>query len=45
MTGLGAITADSPLSIEEAEEVIHRVAVLPVVELDWALVRRAIDTH
>ena len=34
-----------PLSVEEAEEIIHRVAVLPVVELDWALVRRAIDTH
>lgn len=34
-----------PLSVEEAEETIHRVAVLPVVELDWALVRRAIDTH
>ena len=35
----------NPLSVEEAEEVIHRVAVLPVVELDWALVQRAIDTH
>ena len=34
-----------PLSVEEAEEVINRVAVLPVVELDWALVQRAIDTH
>lgn len=35
----------NPLSVEEAEEAIHRVAALPVVELDWALVRRAIDTH
>ena len=34
-----------PISVEEAEETIHRVAVLPVVELDWTLVRRAIDTH
>ena len=34
-----------PLSVEEAEEAIHRMAVLPVVELDWLLVRRAIDTH
>ena len=33
------------LSVDEAEEAIHRVAVLPVVKLDWALVRRAIDTH
>ncbi len=35
----------NPLSVEEAEEAIQTVAVLPVVELDWALVRRAIDTH
>ena len=35
----------NPLSVEEAEEVINQVAVLPVVELDWSLVRRAIDTH
>ena len=35
----------NPLSVEEAEEVIHRVVVLPVVELVWALVQRAIDTH
>ena len=34
-----------PLSVEEAEEVIQRMAVLPIVELDWLLVRRAIDTH
>lgn len=35
----------NPLSVEEAEAIIHRTAVLPVVELDWPLVRRAIDTH
>ena len=35
----------NPLSVEVAEAVIHRVAVLPVVELDWTLVQRAIDTH
>ena len=35
----------NPLSVEEAEEVINRVVVLPVVELDWGLVQRAIDTH
>ena len=35
----------NPLSVEEAEEAIQTVAVLPVVELDWTLVRRAIDTH
>ena len=34
-----------PLSAEKAEEAIQRMAVLPVVELDWLLVRRAIDTH
>ena len=35
----------TPLSVEEAEEAINRVAVLPVVEIDWALVQRAINTH
>ena len=35
----------NPLSVEEAEAIIERTAVLPVVELDWSLVRRAIDTH
>ena len=35
----------NPLSVEEAEAVIERTAVLPVVELDWSLVRRAIETH
>ena len=35
----------NPLSVEEAEEVINRVAVLPVVEPDWSLVRRPIDIH
>ena len=35
----------NPLSVEDAEAVIHRVAVLPVVELNWTLVRRAIETH
>ena len=35
----------NPLSVEEAEEAINRVAVLPVVEIDWALVQRAINTH
>ena len=35
----------NPLSVEEAEAIIERTAVLPVVELDWALVRRAIETH
>ncbi len=35
----------NPLSIEEVEEVMDLVRILPVVELDWAMVRRAIDTH
>ena len=35
----------NPLSVEEAEAIIERTAVLPVVELDWSLVRRAIETH
>lgn len=34
-----------PLSVEEAEAIIERTSVLPVVELDWSLVRRAIETH
>lgn len=33
-----------PLSIEEAEQVIEQLAILPVVELDLALVRQAIGT-
>lgn len=33
-----------PLSIEEAEQVIEQLTILPVVELDLALVRRAIGT-
>lgn len=35
----------NPLSVEEAEAIIERTAVLPVVELDWSLVRRAIESH
>ena len=35
----------NPLLVEQAEEVINRVAVLPVVELDRDLVLRAMDTH
>ena len=35
----------NPLSVEEAEAIIERTAVLPVVELNWTLVRRAIQTH
>jgi predicted nucleic acid-binding protein len=34
-----------PLSAEGAEEVIRKMAVLPVVELDWVLVLRAVDIH
>lgn len=33
-----------PLSIEEAEQVVEQLAILPVVELDLALVRQAIGT-
>lgn len=33
-----------PLSIEEAEHVIEQLTILPVVELDLALVRQAIGT-
>ena len=35
----------NPLSISEAEEVMDLVAILPVVEVDVPLVRRAINTH
>ena len=33
-----------PLSIEEAEEVIEQLAILPIVEVDLTLVRQAIST-
>lgn len=33
-----------PLSIEEAEQVIEQIAILPVVEVDLALVQQAIST-
>ncbi len=33
-----------PLSIEQAEEVVEQIAILPVVDLDLALVRRAVET-
>ena len=32
------------LAVEEAELVIEQLAILPVVEVDWALVREAIST-
>lgn len=35
----------NPLSISEAEEVMDLVAILPVVDVDMPLVRRAIHTH
>ena len=35
----------NPLSIEQAEEAIDLFAILPVVELDLAMTRRAISTH
>ena len=35
----------NPLSTEEAQEVVNLISVLPVMELDLALVRRAISTH
>ena len=35
----------NPLSIEQAEEAIDLFAILPVVELDLAMTRRAINTH
>ena len=35
----------SPLSVEEAEEVIDLISILPVVRIDTPLVRRAIATH
>jgi len=41
-----AVTRRIPeaLSFEDAEEVVSQVAILPVVELDYVLVRRAIGT-
>ena len=35
----------NPLSTEEAQEAVNLISVLPVMELDLALVRRAISTH
>jgi predicted nucleic acid-binding protein len=35
----------NPLSTEEAEQVIDLLGILPVMELDLAMVRRAITTH
>ena len=35
----------APLSIDQAEEIINLVGALPVVELDFSLVCRAISTH
>lgn len=34
-----------PLSAEDAEEIIERLGILPVQEIDLSLVKRAIDTH
>ena len=34
-----------PLSVEEAEQVLDILNILPVVEIDYRLVRRAIDLH
>ena len=35
----------NPLSTEEAEQVLDILGILPVVEVDYRLVRRAIDLH
>ena len=35
----------NPLSVEEAEQVLDILGILPVVEVDYRLVRRAIDLH
>ena len=35
----------NPLSADEAEQEVNRIAVLPVIGIDSALVRRGIDTH
>ena len=35
----------NPLSVEEAEQVLDILGILPVVEIDYRLVRRAIDLH
>lgn len=35
----------TPLSAEEAEQVIDLLGILPVVEIDLKLVRRALSTH
>ena len=35
----------NPLSISEAEDVLDLITILPVVEVDLSLVRRAIHTH
>ena len=35
----------NPLSIEEAEDVLNLVSVLPIVEIDRRMVHRAIEIH
>jgi predicted nucleic acid-binding protein len=35
----------TPLSVEAVLEVIDLISILPVVEIDLAMVKRAIDTH
>ena len=35
----------SPLSVDEAEDVLNLVSILPIVEIDRRMVHRAIETH
>ena len=35
----------SPLSVEEAEEVLNLLSILPVIDLDFRMVRHAIEIH
>ena len=35
----------NPLSAEEAEQVLELLSILPIIELDFGMVRHAIDIH
>ncbi len=35
----------NPLSIEEAEEVLNLLGILPIIDLDFRMVRHAIEIH
>ena len=35
----------NPLSVEEAEEVLNLLSILPIIDLDFRMVRHAIEIH